>query len=72
MKLKLTAREHEALTKLASLGSVYHLLRDEATTLIACGLVESTGDGMARITDDGRKYLRAFDIELAQQDLGKM
>jgi len=66
MGLKLTEREYEALKKLASLGSVYHLLHDEAVTLMACGLVESKGDGTALLTEDGRKYLRERDIGLIQ------
>lgn len=57
MELKLTEREQDALRKLASLGNMYHLLHSEATTLIACGLIESDGEGVAHLTEDGRKYL---------------
>lgn len=66
MGLKLTDREKDALRMLASLGNAYHLLRTEAATLLACGLVESKGDGTLIVTDDGRKYLRECDIELAR------
>lgn len=61
MELKLSEQEQDALRKLASLGNVYHLLRDHATTLIACGLVATNFEGIAHLTDDGRKYLRAMD-----------
>jgi hypothetical protein len=62
MEFKLTAREQDALRKLASLGSMYQLLSNEATTLSACGFVESNREGGVRITAEGRKYLRDIDI----------
>lgn len=71
MEFKLTEREHDALRKLASLGNMYRLLYNEAATLTACGLVESNGDGLAHLTELGRKYLKAIDIELAQSQPGK-
>lgn len=64
MDTRLTERQQEALGKLASLGNVYHLLREDAATLIARGLVQSDGDGTASLTDDGRKYLRERDHKL--------
>jgi len=72
MELKLTEREHDALRKLASLGSMYRLLHSEAATLTACGLVQLNGEGIANLTEDGRKYLRASDIKLAQSQPDKI
>ena len=70
MNLKLTEREQDALRKLASLGNVYHLLHDDASTLIACGLIIVTGDGVAQLTEDGRRYLRQCDIRLVRLSAG--
>lgn len=66
MNLKLTDREQDTLKKLASLGSMYQPLHNEATTLSACGLIESNGVGGVRINDKGRKYLRDLDIRFVQ------
>jgi len=62
MNPKLTDREQDALKKLASLGSMYQPLHNEAATLSACGFVESNDEGGIRITAEGRKYLRDLDI----------
>lgn len=57
MDPRLSGQEQDALRKLASLGTVYHLLRSDQATLEACGLVERNGDGGALLTDQGRRYL---------------
>ncbi|NVD74585.1 hypothetical protein HUX88_29295 [Duganella sp. BJB1802] len=66
MEFKLTEREQDALRKLASLGNLYQPLHNEATSLLAVGLVETDGNGGVRLTADGRKYLRDFDIVQAR------
>ena len=65
MEFKLTEREQDVLKKMASLGNVYQPLRNEATSLSAVGLVEADGNGGFRLTADGRKYLRDFDMGYA-------
>jgi hypothetical protein len=62
VEFKLTDREWDALRKLASLGNVYQPLHNEAAALSACGLVEADHNGGVRITAEGRKHLRDFDI----------
>lgn len=62
MEFKLTVREWDALRKLASLGSVFQPLQNELAVLSACGLIEADHNGGVRITAEGRKYLRDFDI----------
>ena len=65
MEFKLTERERDALGKLASLGNAYQPLHNEATSLLAVGLVEADGNGGVRLTTDGRKYLRDLDMGYA-------
>jgi len=64
MEFKLSVREQDALRKLASLGSGYRLLHGDCVSLMACGLIERSGNGAPVLTYDGRKYLRTLDLEL--------
>lgn len=66
MDAKLTNRELDALRKVASLGSMYHVLHSEACSLKACGLIELSGDGCACLTDAGRQFLRVLDASSVQ------